>query len=316
MYDETIDVQNAEEVRSPTPESAESGYDKLTKQTGDELSQIVNKGSSTLNRPMSAVSRSDHSVINPHRITELESDLSDHSDDDDDEDDDDDDDVQAPILEGSYDPRDYDHLTVSADVKDVFKYITCYTPQSIELEYKLKPFIPDFIPAVGDIDAFLKVNRPDGMQDDLGLRVLDEPCANQSEPAVLYLQLRANTKQTSAKPVVVKKVENAEKNPKAIDRWIKDINELHKSRPAQNIQYTRTMPDIDGLMQEWPQEFEECLNKIGLPIGDLECDLLTLVDIVCCLLDIPKYESRIESLHVLFYLYSAIKNTQISIRES
>lgn len=32
-----------------------------------------------------------------------------------------------------------------------------YTPQSIELEHKLKPFIPDFIPAVGDIDAFVKV---------------------------------------------------------------------------------------------------------------------------------------------------------------
>ncbi len=33
-----------------------------------------------------------------------------------------------------------------------------YTPQTIELEHKLKPFIPDFIPAVGDIDAFIKVS--------------------------------------------------------------------------------------------------------------------------------------------------------------
>lgn len=32
-----------------------------------------------------------------------------------------------------------------------------YTPESVELEHNLKPFIPDFIPAVGDIDAFLKV---------------------------------------------------------------------------------------------------------------------------------------------------------------
>lgn len=46
--------------------------------------------------------------------------------------------------------------------------------------------------------------------------------------------------------------------------------------------FFRPMPDIDGLMQEWPQEFEERLNQIGLPIGDLECDLLTLVDIICC----------------------------------
>lgn len=38
---------------------------------------------------------------------------------------------------------------------------------------------------------------------------------------------------------VVKKVENAEQNPKAIDRWIRDINELHKSKPAPIVQYAR-----------------------------------------------------------------------------
>lgn len=37
-----------------------------------------------------------------------------------------------------------------------------YTPKTIEIEHKLQPFIPDFIPAVGDIDAFLKVQFPSG----------------------------------------------------------------------------------------------------------------------------------------------------------
>ena len=32
-----------------------------------------------------------------------------------------------------------------------------YQPQDIVLETKLKPFIPEFVPAIGDIDAFLKV---------------------------------------------------------------------------------------------------------------------------------------------------------------
>ena len=32
-----------------------------------------------------------------------------------------------------------------------------YTPQKVDLETKFKPFIPDYIPAVGDIDAFIKV---------------------------------------------------------------------------------------------------------------------------------------------------------------
>lgn len=46
------------------------------------------------------------------------------------------------------------------------------------------PFIPDYIPAVGDIDAFLKVIPPEPFTNDsklpefiskLGLEVLDEP---------------------------------------------------------------------------------------------------------------------------------------------
>ena len=56
-----------------------------------------------------------------------------------------------------YDPAEFDHLQVSSEIKDMFKYITRYTPQTTPLDCKLAPFIPDFIPAIGDIDAFLKV---------------------------------------------------------------------------------------------------------------------------------------------------------------
>ena len=66
----------------------------------------------------------------------------------------------------------------------------------VELDHKLKPFIPDFIPAVGDIDAFITVPRPDNKVDKLGLACIDEPCAKQSDPTVLDLQIRAITKQT------------------------------------------------------------------------------------------------------------------------
>nr|CAD7404945.1 unnamed protein product [Timema cristinae] len=227
---------------------------------------------------------------------------------DDDEDEDDELDVQVAAVEG-------------------------YTPQNMELEFKLRPFIPDFIPAVGDIDAFLKIPPPDDRPDQAGLQVLDEPCARQSDPHVLHLQLRAVAKQSSAKTVssltpydsstnskhslslslylqVIKKVESAEKNPKAIDRWIKDISDLHRSKPPPTVHYTRSMPDIDGLMQEWPSDLEQQLREVGLPTDDLDCDLPSFVDIVCNLFDIPTYESRIQSLHVLFTLYSAVKTSQ------
>jgi len=34
------------------------------------------------------------------------------------------------------------------------------------------------------------------------------------------------------------------------------------------------------------------------------------VDLLCSLLDIPIYKSRIQALHVLFTLYSAFKNSE------
>ena len=42
----------------------------------------------------------------------------------------------------------------------------------------MKPFIPNFIPSIGEVDAFLKINRPDNQLEELGLSFLDEPTIN------------------------------------------------------------------------------------------------------------------------------------------
>lgn len=229
----------------------------------------------------------------------------------DEEEDDDDEDVAAPPPEGMYDPSDYEYLNVSSDIKDLFGYIVRYTPQTIDIETRFKPFIPEYIPAVGDIDAFLKVNRPDDKKETLGLTVLDEPSAKQSDPSVLDLQLRAVMKQSAQKSVVIKKIESGEKNSKAIDKWIKDISDLHRSKPPPTVHYNKPMPDLDQLMQEWPMEFENLLKSMGgIPDASLQCDLRTYVDVMCALLDIPIYKSRIQSLHVLFSLFSVFKQSQ------
>ena len=60
-------------------------------------------------------------------------------------------------LSSAYDPAEFEHLPVSADLKELFHHISRYTPQTVELDTKLKPFVPEYIPAIGDIDAFLKV---------------------------------------------------------------------------------------------------------------------------------------------------------------
>lgn len=65
-------------------------------------------------------------------------------------------------------------------MRNLFQYITRYKPKVIELETKLKPFIPDYIPSIGGIDEFIKVPRPDAKPDFLGLKVRLAPDAGVS----------------------------------------------------------------------------------------------------------------------------------------
>ncbi|XP_022671970.1 intraflagellar transport protein 46 homolog [Varroa jacobsoni] len=219
---------------------------------------------------------------------------------------------KEPIVPDGYNPRDYDNLAVSAELKALFKLINNYTPQTIELDNKLRPFIPDLIPAVGDIDAFIKVPPPDKSDDFLGLKVLDEPCAKQSDPTVLNMQLRATTKQSSAKSatLLVKCLDQAHENPKQLEEWISSIEKLHQSRPTPTVHYARPMPDIESLMQEWPQEVEDALRDLALPSAQLSCSLDEYVNIIMAILDIPVYKNKLHSLHVLFTLYYEFKNSQ------
>ena len=156
-------------------------------------------------------------------------------------------------LAGAYDAAEFQHLPVSSEIRDMFQFIGAYQPQTVELDASLRPFILDYVPAVGDIDAFIKIPRPDEVEDNLGLVILDEPCAAQSDSAVLNLHLRAMTKEEgSSKDIVRKQLPRADKNPKEIEAWMKSIGELHKTKPATSVHYTKPMPDLDVLMAEWP----------------------------------------------------------------
>ena len=50
----------------------------------------------------------------------------------------------------------------------------------------------------------------------------------------------------------------------AIDSWITSVNELHRSKPQQSVSYSSPMPDIETLMQEWPEEFEALLKNVSI----------------------------------------------------
>ena len=102
------------------------------------------------------------------------------------------------------------------DVREISSWVSAFVPQRVELFPAMRPFLPDFIPAPGDIDEFIKPPHPDGRDDDWGLRRLDEPSLLQSDPTVLDLQLRALSKRSGLEPVTVRALEHAEKNPKEV----------------------------------------------------------------------------------------------------
>lgn len=81
---------------------------------------------------------------------------------------------------------------------------------------KIRPFVPDFVPAVGEVDAFLKMPKPDGTKEDLGITVLDEPALNNEDKTVLELKYVQSKNVVRATPMDVDFIEQADKKPKEI----------------------------------------------------------------------------------------------------
>jgi intraflagellar transport protein 46 len=102
-------------------------------------------------------------------------------------------------------------------------------------------------------------------------QVLDEPAAVQSDPTLLNLQLRQLSKDTpGVRMEVVGCIEHADKDRRQrLATWISSIADLHKNKPAAAVHYSRPMPDLEVLMQEWPPELEAMLRSTKLPTADL-----------------------------------------------
>ena len=119
---------------------------------------------------------------------------------------------------------------------------------------------------VSCVRASAQIDRPDGKPEALGLKCLDEPSTQQSDPTVLDLQLRAVSKTSSIEPTTVRCIEHADKNPKEVQKWIQSIAELHRNKPLPQVYYSKPMPDIERLMQVWPPEFEDVLKTVGVVV--------------------------------------------------
>ena len=71
------------------------------------------------------------------------------------------------------------------------------------METKIKPFVPDYIPAVGEVDSFLKMPKPDGTKEDLGISMLDEPALNNEDKTVLEMKYIQSKNVIKSAPITI-----------------------------------------------------------------------------------------------------------------
>jgi len=157
--------------------------------------------------------------------------------------------------------------------------------------------------------------KPDGTEEDLGITVLDEPALNHVDPSVLEMKY-IQKKQTGKKvEISIRSIENAEKNPKDIQNWIKNVAELHEGRPPATVQYTKVMPNFDNLMEVWPPQVENILKQTPFPGPEIDLSTEDYAKTILAMLDIPVHnlpedKGIIEALHMMFTLYSTFKENQ------
>ncbi|KAL7739725.1 hypothetical protein ACLKA6_012704 [Drosophila palustris] len=180
-------------------------------------------------------------------------------------------------------PAKWEQLPLQPELKEIFPYILKYTPQTIETPYHLQPFIPEFVPAVGDVDAMLKVQAPALLQPQrqreldehlqrLGLMVLDEPSGAQSEPSLLNMKLRSvlsgsrgrNPRNATYSATLVPTARSA----KDIERWINEVEQVHMTQSMFDAQPRK---DIDALLEDWPRSYAHKETKEALDEAYRSC---------------------------------------------
>lgn len=212
-----------------------------------------------------------------------------------------------------FDITEFEKLSSNSDYKGLLGFMNRFQPATIQLDTKLKPFIPPYIPSIGEVDTFLKIHKPDRSPEELGLTVLDEQTIEGVDPDTFILKLIYVVGKRGYVNNQISSIPLAEKNPKLIQNWIDKVADLPKM--SGSVPYTKNMPDIESLMQVWPEKMEQALSNVKLPNENINLGTDIYAKITCNLLDIPIHnlnsnKAVIEALHVLFSLYSVVKENQ------
>lgn len=203
-------------------------------------------------------------------------------------------------------------VDASSELTELFGLVSSFQANIAELTVHWKPFLPPLVPAIGAIDAFIKVPRPDAELDEHGLVTLDEPSISQSNQQILRMELReqygvASSGQGDA---YIGSIEGAQKNQKELVSWLDSIEEIHRQRPPPSVMYSSKMPEFEALMEPWPDKFDDALKALLVPSSEMDLSFEDYARVVCSVLEIPVKGNIIESLHHLFALFAEFEGNQ------
>eukprot|EP00804_Cyclotella_cryptica_P028630 CCRYP_008161-RA/>CCRYP_008161-RA protein AED:0.42 eAED:0.42 QI:0/-1/0/1/-1/0/1/0/162 len=156
----------------------------------------------------------------------------------------------------------------------------------------------------------IKIPRPDGVPDGLGITELDEiVMADQSNAAVIELQLRNWSKTQEGTRLAIRSISNAANFPQEIDRWIQSVEEIHeKEEPISAVWSDPDILRVKELMKPWPKELQQELQNSDLrvPSPDIDLSLSEYARILCALNGIPVRDgSLIDSVHMMFRMFTS-----------
>ncbi|KAK2941735.1 putative Intraflagellar transport protein 46 like protein [Blattamonas nauphoetae] len=201
-------------------------------------------------------------------------------------------------------------LSIAPELRSMVQEVFSFQSQKFILPAPLEPFIPEYQPTIGEVDSFVKGQRPDGVGDLLGLVVLDEPGPEQSNPSVLEMQLRNLDKLSNVKqPTNVRTVDANDRGAMGLQSWLNSIEEFHKSRPSPSVAYRGPMPSPETLIQVWPPEFENQLKHTKKPpLHRLDMSFTDNSKLILYVLNFAVYIDSVNNfLRLLFSLHSAFK---------
>ncbi len=88
----------------------------------------------------------------------------------------------------------------------------------------------------------MQVPRPDGVEDDLGICLLDEPSALQSDPSIIQMRLRAAEPQQSNKVYEPATLPAAGSATRKLEAWIAQMRQLQQVGGLCGISWLQQSP--------------------------------------------------------------------------